>query len=97
MTNKIPNKFRKWFNRHFLDERDTIDIDHEYDKELCTEENQKEFIRKFFIHYCEDKKEVTKKVKAQKEQQKAEQAKQELEQRKTYLQDRFGTEINFVG
>lgn len=94
---KIPKTFRKWFNSHFFDERDTIDIEHEYDAELSTEENREAFKKKFYVHYCEDKKEVGQKIKAQNEQQKSEQTKQEIEQRKTYLQDRFGVPINFVG
>jgi len=95
--NKIPEKFREWFSRHFIDERDTIDVEHEYDRELSTEENQQLFIKKFYVHYSEDTREVLKKIKAKQQQQKAEEAKNELLQRKQFLQDRFGITINFVG
>jgi len=94
---KIPKKFMEWFSRHFTDERDTIDVEHEYDRELSTEENQQAFIKKFFVHYSEDTRIAAAKIRAQQQQQKADEAKNEFLQRKQFLQDRFGIQINFVG
>ena len=88
----IPKNFMKWFNSHFLDERDVIDVKHEYDRELTIDENKEIFKQKFSIHYCEDSKEIKAKVKIEKDKLNSEM----FSQRKNYLEQRFGIELSFV-
>ena len=94
---KIPQKFNKWFKSHFLDERDIIDLEHEYDSELTIGENMEAFKEKFVVYYYENQQEIKAKVKAEAENQENEGKINGIRQRKAYLEERFGVKLNFVG
>jgi len=90
---KIPQTFLKWLNTHFQDEKDEIDVQQEYDRELTVNENREAFKEKFKSIYRESSSEARQRLKAEQEKAKTEKVRNEFVQRKAYLEDRFGIEL----
>lgn len=96
LQKKVPQKFAKWFASHFRDNRDVIDLEHEYDRELSIEENQEAFKQKFGYCYYESPAELKRMIQDEKERLADMAEHNGRQEQREQLESRFGIKIQFV-